>query len=158
MLNLRPTQSSQQAPQLTTANPKELRTTNTAACKAWNTYKMVTTITHNQFLAAINDVYYAVLEDPTEDLNTINLRTLVMHILNTYAHISQPDLDDNMTDFHSGIDSGLPLAVYTRKQEKCQIFATNAGVPISDETMVTTCPGLQQHDLGLVQLETLPYH
>jgi len=31
-----------------------------------------------------------------------------------------------------------PLAVYTRKQEKCQVFAADAGVPISDELMVTT--------------------
>jgi hypothetical protein len=61
-----------------------------------------------------------------------------MHILNTYAQISQPDLDDNMTDFHSGINSGLPLAIYTRKQEKYQVFAANAGVPISDKTMFTT--------------------
>ncbi len=61
-----------------------------------------------------------------------------MHILNTYAQISQPDLDDNMTNFHSGIDSGLPLAVYMRKQEKCQVFAANTRVPISDKTMVTT--------------------
>jgi hypothetical protein len=43
-----------------------------------------------------------------------------------------------MTNFHSGIDSGLPLAVYTRKQEKCQVFAADAGVPISDKTMITT--------------------
>jgi hypothetical protein len=28
--------------------------------------------------------------------------------------------------------------VYTRKQEKCQVFAHNAGFPISDATMVTT--------------------
>jgi hypothetical protein len=42
-----------------------------------------------------------------------------MHILNTYTQIIQPDLDDNMTNLHSGINSGLPLAVYTRKQEKC---------------------------------------
>jgi hypothetical protein len=61
-----------------------------------------------------------------------------MYILNTYAQISQPDLDDNMTDFHSGIDSGLPLAVYMRKQEKYQVFAADAGVPISDKTMVIT--------------------
>jgi hypothetical protein len=61
-----------------------------------------------------------------------------MHILTTYAQISQPDLDENMTDFHSSIDSGLPLAVYTRKQEKCQAFAADAGVPISDKTMITT--------------------
>jgi hypothetical protein len=40
-----------------------------------------------------------------------------MHSLSTYGQISQPDLDDNMTDFHSGINSGLPHAIYTRKQE-----------------------------------------
>jgi hypothetical protein len=61
-----------------------------------------------------------------------------MHILTTYAQISQPDLDDNMTNFHSGINSGLPLAAYSRKQEKCQVFAANALVPISDKTMITT--------------------
>jgi hypothetical protein len=43
-----------------------------------------------------------------------------------------------MTEFNTGIDPGLPLAVYTRKQEKYQVFAADAGVPISDELMVTT--------------------
>jgi hypothetical protein len=122
----------------TTANCKELRATNAAACKAWNTYKIVLTITRNQFAAAINNVYYAILDKPTVGLNAIDLRTLVMHILNTYAQISHPDLDDNMTEFYSCIDSGLALSVYTRKQEKCQVFTANAGVPISDKTMVTT--------------------
>jgi hypothetical protein len=37
----------------TTANRKELCATNAAACKAWNTYKMVLTITHDQFVVAI---------------------------------------------------------------------------------------------------------
>jgi hypothetical protein len=63
-----------------------------------------------------------------------------MHIINTYTQISQPDLDDNMTEFHYGINLSLPLAAYTRKQEKCQVFAANAGVPISDKTMITTPP------------------
>ncbi len=63
---------------------------------------------------------------------------LVTHILMTYAQISQPDLDDNLTDFNTGINRILPLAVYTRKQEKCQVFAHDAGVPISNATMVTT--------------------
>jgi hypothetical protein len=99
---------------------------------------MVLTITRDQFTAAIDNAYYPVLDNPTEGLNTINLCTLVMNILNTYTQISQPDLDDNMTNFYSGIDSGLPLAIYTRKQEKCQVFAANASVPISNETMITT--------------------
>ena len=117
---------------------EELRAINIAARKAWATYRLVLAITRDQFAAAIDDVYYAVLDDPTEGLNGVDLRTLVQHILTTYAQISQPDLDDNMTEFNIGIDSGLPLAVYTRKQEKCQVFAADAGVPISDELMVTT--------------------
>jgi hypothetical protein len=37
----------------TTADRKELHSTNAAACKAWNTYKMVLTITRNQ-VAVLN--------------------------------------------------------------------------------------------------------
>jgi hypothetical protein len=47
-------------------------------------------------------------------------------------------MDDNMSKFNVGMDPILPLAVYTRKQEKCQVFATDAGVPISEATLVTT--------------------
>jgi hypothetical protein len=78
------------------------------------------------------------LENPIESLNGVNLRTLIIHILTTYAQISQPNLDDNLTDFNTGINPILPLAVYTRKQEKCQVFAHDAGVPIFDATIVTT--------------------
>jgi hypothetical protein len=122
----------------TSANHEELRATNSAACKAWNTHKMVLAITRNQFAVAINNLYYTVLNNPTKCLNAVDLCTLVMHIFITYAQISQPDLDDNMIDFHSGIHLGLPLAAYTRKQEKCQVFTTNAGVPIFNKTMITT--------------------
>ena len=115
---------------------KELRATNAAAQKAWTTYRLILSIMRDQFAAAINDVYYAVLDDPIEGLNSIDLRTLVMHILTTYAQISQPDRDDNMTEFNIGMDPILPLAVYTRKQEKCQVFAIDVGVPISKATMV----------------------
>ena len=117
---------------------EELRATNVAARKAWTTYRLVLSITRDQFAAAIDDVYYAVLDDPIEGLNGVDLRTLTTHILTTYAQISQPDMDDNMTDFNVGMDPILPLAVYTRKQEKCQVFANDAGVPISEATMVTT--------------------
>jgi hypothetical protein len=121
-----------------TASREELCAINIAARKAWATYRLVLAIIRVQFAAAIDDIYYAVLNDPTEGLNGVDLRRLVQHILTTYAQISQPDLDDNMTEFNIGIDSGLPLAIYTRKQEKCQVFAADAGVPISDELMVTT--------------------
>jgi hypothetical protein len=123
----------------TTQAREELHANNIAACKAWATYRLVLAITRDQFAAAIDDVYYAVLDDPTEGLNGFDLRTLVQHILTAYTQISQPNLDDKMNEFNIGINSGLPLlAVYTRKQEKCQVFAADAGVPISDKLMVTT--------------------
>ena len=90
--------------------------------------------------SAINDVFYAVLNDSIkiEGPNGINLCMLIYHIATTYAKISQPDLDNNLANFNMGIDPGLPLAVYTRKQECCQIFALDLAVPISKATMVTT--------------------
>ncbi len=44
---------------------------------------MVLTITRNQFAVAIDNLYYTILDDPTKGLNAVNLRTLVMHNLNT---------------------------------------------------------------------------
>jgi hypothetical protein len=41
----------------TTTKCKDLHAPNAATCKAWNTYKMVLTITRDQFVVAINDVY-----------------------------------------------------------------------------------------------------
>jgi hypothetical protein len=136
---------------------EELRATNISARKAWATYRLVLAITCNQFAAAIDDVYYAVLVNPTAGLNGVDLRTLVQHILTTFAQISQPDLDDNMTKFNTGINPGLPLAVYTRKQEKCQVFAADGGVPFSDELMVTTGSkhALSSGNMTLTRLERM---
>jgi hypothetical protein len=117
---------------------KAARAANLVKQKAWNTYLIVAAIMRDQFAAAINDVYYTALDNPTEGLNAITLHDLVAHIRTTYATISQPVIDDNMVDFHTGIDAQLPLAVYTRKQEKCQTFALDAGIPISEATMVST--------------------
>jgi hypothetical protein len=122
----------------TTHQCKELQAQNNSACKAWTTYRLVCAITCNQFAAAINDVFYAVLDNPIGGLNGINLHTLVQHIATTYMQISQPDLNNNLANFNMGIDPCLPLAIYTRKQERCQVFALDTAVPISEVTMVTT--------------------
>jgi hypothetical protein len=89
-------------------------------------------------LAAINNIYYAVLDNPIKGLNSINLCLLVTHIVTTYMQISQTNLDNNLRDFNTRNDPSLPLAVYTRKQEKCQVFALNVGVPNSNAMMVMT--------------------
>ena len=114
------------------------RADNQAQLKAWETYIIVRTVTRTMIAEAIDDVYYAALDDPTEGLNGVSIQQLIAHVRYNYAHISQPEIDANMADFHQGIDAALPLAVYTRKQERCQTFALDARVPISEATMVTT--------------------
>jgi hypothetical protein len=99
---------------------------------------IVHTITQDQFAASINNVYYATLDDPTEGLSTVILRQLVTRICTTYAQIIQPDFNDNVTNFKQGINPNIPLTIYMCKQEKCQTFAQDADVLISEEMMVTT--------------------
>ena len=55
------------------------RAANLAKCKAWNTYIVIASITRDQFAAAINDVYYAALDDPTKGLTVTSLRTSEPH-------------------------------------------------------------------------------
>jgi hypothetical protein len=111
---------------------------NTFAHKAWTTYRLVRTVTHDQFATTIDDLFYAILDNLIEGLNGVNLHTLVNHIATTYSPLSQTDLDNNLAIFDMRIDLGLPLANYTRKQECCQVFVLDAAVPISEATMVTT--------------------
>jgi hypothetical protein len=99
---------------------------------------IIHTITRDQFAAFIDDIYYATLDDLTEGLNTVTLQQLVTHTHTTYTQISQPDLNNNANNFNQGIDPKFPLAIYTCKQEKCQMFAQEAGIPISEEMMATT--------------------
>jgi hypothetical protein len=118
--------------------PEAAWAANLDECKALNTCIIVRTITRNQFAAAIDNVYYAELNDPTKGLNAISLCDLVTNIRSTYATLSQPNIDNNMAKFVTGIEPSLPLAVYTHKQEKCPTFAQDTGIPISKATMVTT--------------------
>jgi hypothetical protein len=99
---------------------------------------MLSFCTCDQFSAAIDNVFYAVLNDPVEGLNGIDLCMLVHHIATTYKQISQPNLDANLANFNMGIDLGVPLAVYTWKQKRCKVFALVMAVVISKATMVTT--------------------
>jgi hypothetical protein len=92
---------------------KELRVQKTFMRKAWTTYRLVRAITCDQVSAAIDDVFYAVLNDPIKGLNGVDLHTLVLHIATTYAQISQPDPNDNKANFNTGIkiDPGLLLTI-----------------------------------------------
>ena len=122
----------------TTAERKQLRAANEGDQQAWQTYLIVETKGVNQLEEAFDNVYHAELDDPDEGLAGVTIMQFLDHIRLRYCQISQPELDANTAKFEEGINSDLPLVVYTWKQERCQLFAESANVPISEATMVTT--------------------
>ena len=90
-------------------------------------YIIVCTIMPVMIAKAINNVYHASLDNPTEGFNGVSTCQLVITHCNNYAQISQPKNDTNMSNFHQGINAALLLTVYMKKQECSQIFALNAG-------------------------------
>jgi ribosomal protein S10 len=125
-------------PGATTAAQEELRATNEEAQKNWQTMLHVRRIAVNLASEAIEDIYYAELDDPIEGLNGVEIQDLIEHIKDRYCHIDQANLDANLEKFNQGINPSVPLIAYIRKQEDCQEFANEGHVQISEETMVTT--------------------
>ena len=125
-------------PGATTALREQLKATNEEEQKHWQTMMHVRRIAVNLAAEAIEDVFYAELDDPVEGLNAVEIQDLLDHIKDRYCHIDQTDLDRNLDRFNQGIDPSVPLIVYIRKQEDCQEFANDGQVQISEETMVTT--------------------
>ena len=125
-------------PGTTTAVREALKAQNEEDQKHWQTMVHVRRISVNLAADAIEDIYYAELDDPIEGLNAVEIQDLLDHIKDRYCHIDQTDLDANLDKFNQGIDPSVPLIAYIRKQEDCQEFANDGHVQISEETMVTT--------------------
>ncbi len=102
-------------PGATVAAREELRATNDEAQQNWQTMLHVRRIAVNLAAAAIDDVYYAELDDPAEGLNSVEIQDIVDHIKEQYCHINQSDLDKNLDRFYQGIDPSVSLIVYIRK-------------------------------------------
>ena len=73
--------------------------------------------------ACIEDVYYAEIDDSDEGLNVFTTREFLDHVRTSYSAIDQTLIDENLTKLEKPIQADLPLNVYTRKQERYQVFA-----------------------------------
>ena len=91
-----------------TAQREELRATNEQALQHWQTMLHVRRIAVNLAANAIDEVYYAELDDPVEGLNNVEIQDIIDHIKERYCHIDQADLDTNLDRFNQGIDPSVP--------------------------------------------------
>jgi hypothetical protein len=122
----------------TTAEREQARAEHSIDVKYWVTAEHGKRIAVNIGAAALEPFAYAELDEPDEGLDDVDIRALYDHVMDRFAKISQVEIDDNLAEFNKGIDPSRTLAVYTRKQELCQEIATDAGVEITESTMVTT--------------------
>ena len=65
-----------------------MRASNSADLHDWQIMKHTERICVKQIAEAVEEVYYAELDDPDEGLNAIDIRTLFNHILDRYCAIS----------------------------------------------------------------------
>ena len=122
----------------TTAQREQARAEHSIDVKYWTTAEHGRRIAVNIGSAALEPFVYAELDDPDEGLDDVNISDLYDHVMDRFAKISQTEIDDNLAEFNKGIDPSRTLAVYTRKQELCQEIASDAGVEITESSMVTT--------------------
>ena len=122
----------------TTAAREQLRSQLEVDQLYWQRAEHARRIVVNIGAAALDNFVYAELDDPDEGLTNVDIRSLYDHIMDRFATISQEEIDTNLATFHRGMDPSVTLAIYTRKQEQCQEIAADAGVPITEATMVTT--------------------
>ena len=125
-------------PGATTAQREEARAVLAINTKFWAQAQHAKRIIVNQMQEAFEPFVYAELDDPDEGLANVTIRAFIAHIMDNFATISQTEIDDNLIKFNQGIDPSCTLAEYSRKQELCQEFASDAEVEIAESTMVTT--------------------
>ena len=79
----------------------------------------------------------AKLENDILGLAYCTTKEIFNHILTRCAKITIPMCNENK-EFEKSVNPTNPLTMYTKKQERCQIFTMDANEPILDKAMVNT--------------------
>ena len=122
----------------TTAKRKEARALHKIEDQYYKTsVRAVTLIT--EISAAAFDVFVlANLMNPGKGLNGVTICQIFGHVMLRFVNVSQLEVDSNLIRFNKPMYPSITLAVYVRRQERCQEVASNAEMPISEATMVST--------------------
>ena len=122
----------------TTAEREEARALHKIDVRNWDTSTHAASLVAEIGAAAFDEYVLAELMDPDEGLNGVTIRQIYDHVMLRFANVSQPEVDANLAKFNEPMDPSVTLAVYIRRQERCQEVASDAGIPISEATMVST--------------------
>ena len=104
--------------------------------KAIKTVDVMKELLRNLILEAVDPAYYAELEHRIYKYDHIEPRDILSHLVKNYAKIDDQMIEANYLAFTEAPDLTEPIDVYFRKQEHCQLLASDGGVPISDANLV----------------------
>ena len=104
--------------------------------KAIKTVDVMKELLRNLILEAVDPAYYAELEHRIYKYDHIEPRNILSHLVKNYAKIDDQMIEANYLAFTEAPDLTEPIDVYFRKQEHCQLLASDGGVPISDANLV----------------------
>jgi uncharacterized coiled-coil protein SlyX len=119
-----------------TANRARLEAAHTAAKLMWDTCRAVKTAAKNQIIAAIDPAYLDEIRDDELGFLLSSPEDIISHLFDRYGEISEYMITENMTTIEEPFDPTLPFATFTRRLEKCNQLATDAGTAYSDAQMV----------------------
>ena len=122
----------------TTAEREEARALHKIEDRYWKTSVHAAALIAEIGAGAFDEFVLAELMDPDEGLNGVTIRQIFDHVMLRFANVSQLEVDSNLIRFNEPMDPSVTLAVYVRRQERCQEVAADAEVPISEATMVST--------------------
>ena len=89
-------------PGTSTSDRERMQASNSADLRDWQIMKHTERIGLKKIAEAVEEVYYAELDDPGVGLNAIDICTLFNHILDRYCAISQHDIDDENVAIQPG--------------------------------------------------------
>jgi len=91
-----------------------------------------------QLLGCMDDMFVNALADPHVGYAIVTTLDLLTHLYDTYAKITDGDLEDNKDTMASPYDVNLPIETLYKRIEECVQFAAAGNTPFTAAQVVST--------------------
>ena len=91
-----------------------------------------------QLLGAVDDMFVSSLADPHVGYANVTTLQLLQHLYDTYAKITDGDLEENKEAMAAAYDVNLPIETLYKRIEDCVQYAAAANTPFTAAQVVST--------------------
>jgi hypothetical protein len=102
----------------------------------FQTYSNLKTTLKQQLIAAVNEDFLRILEDPDFGFTDVLPLTMLEHLKTTYGTISRDDIEANRNKLSMDINADDPIEVLWIRLQEIQRYANAANEPITNDTVI----------------------